>query len=276
MTGITDRDIIKDTNDFLSPVDIKTTPFSQNVSGEHAYKRAERIVSALYLVTNHVSYDEPLRARLRSIGHEILSGVLSLRRGFKSVGHEEMLSLISQIRELATHVQLLRVAGYVSSANSNILIRAIDELGQFLASSRRSILSEELSFSREDFVPGDAMPRGMSTAHTHMRKVEGDVKAANAAAASKESAKRTSGFYRTSATLKSTVRAKRQQELHLERQRMIMDILKKSGPLAVKDISSNVIGCGEKTVQRELLSLMEEGRIKKSGTKRWSRYEVVL
>jgi hypothetical protein len=35
-----------------------------------------------------------------------------------------------------------------------------------------------------------------------------------------------------------------------------------------------LINCGEKTLQRELASLVKEGVLKKTGSKRWSRYSV--
>ncbi len=32
--------------------------------------------------------------------------------------------------------------------------------------------------------------------------------------------------------------------------------------------------CGEKTIQRELVSMMKEGSIKKEGERRWSQYSL--
>lgn len=46
-------------------------------------------------------------------------------------------------------------------------------------------------------------------------------------------------------------------------------------PISIKDISNYISGCSEKTIQRELNALLEEGRIKKIGEKRWSRYLLV-
>lgn len=43
-------------------------------------------------------------------------------------------------------------------------------------------------------------------------------------------------------------------------------------PQSIKDIASKVIGCSEKTVQRELNSLLEERAIVRIGEKRWSKY----
>ena len=42
--------------------------------------------------------------------------------------------------------------------------------------------------------------------------------------------------------------------------------------VSIKDISAQFTDCSEKTIQRELNDLVIKGRIKKSGSKRWSRY----
>lgn len=45
-------------------------------------------------------------------------------------------------------------------------------------------------------------------------------------------------------------------------------------PVSIKEISQKVLGCSEKTIQRELNSLLEEKIIRKEGEKRWSRYYI--
>jgi len=46
--------------------------------------------------------------------------------------------------------------------------------------------------------------------------------------------------------------------------------------MSIKDIDLALQGlgekCGEKTLQRELVSMVGDGVLKKSGEKRWSRY----
>jgi hypothetical protein len=45
-----------------------------------------------------------------------------------------------------------------------------------------------------------------------------------------------------------------------------------SAPQSIKDIANRISGCSEKTVQRELNNLLEEGLIQRIGEKRWSKY----
>lgn len=64
------------------------------------------------------------------------------------------------------------------------------------------------------------------------------------------------------------------QDRHDSRKTMIMGVLKSGVMMSIKDISDYVPGCSEKTIQRDLNSLLESGLIKKTGEKRWSKYGV--
>jgi predicted transcriptional regulator len=59
------------------------------------------------------------------------------------------------------------------------------------------------------------------------------------------------------------------------RQSIILEVLKSKKEAMIKDISSLVEGCSEKTIQRELISMMRAGMIRKTGERRWSRYSLV-
>jgi predicted HTH transcriptional regulator len=43
-------------------------------------------------------------------------------------------------------------------------------------------------------------------------------------------------------------------------------------PISIKEISQKVLGCSEKTIQRELNNLLDEKIIRREGEKRWSKY----
>jgi len=56
----------------------------------------------------------------------------------------------------------------------------------------------------------------------------------------------------------------------------ILDFIKGHNDVSIKDIVPNITGCSEKTVQRELISLIKEGKIKKIGERRWSKYSIAI
>lgn len=55
----------------------------------------------------------------------------------------------------------------------------------------------------------------------------------------------------------------------------IMSIIKEKGQVTIKDISTAITDVSEKTIQRELMSLISNGQISKTGERRWSRYHVM-
>ncbi|MES2471196.1 MAG: hypothetical protein V4526_03115 [Patescibacteria group bacterium] len=58
------------------------------------------------------------------------------------------------------------------------------------------------------------------------------------------------------------------------RKKAIVDLLSKKSNLTVKDFLSVITDCSEKTIQRELIDMVESGVLKKEGERRWSRYSL--
>jgi Fic family protein len=79
-------------------------------------------------------------------------------------------------------------------------------------------------------------------------------------------------------SLKKTTETVRTNELKQKdksnRQEVIINLLKKGGELSIKDFTSSIKDCSEKTIQRELVLLVSKGLIKKAGEKRWSKYSL--
>lgn len=242
----------KDISNILSVLDnhpIRTNPFGANVSGDNSYKRAERIIAALHLITNHVPGTEPLRISVRKNGLDLLNVLLELRAGFRTPASEKGQEALAVIRELVSLVRFLSVAGYISTTNASAVTEALDELGNLIVTSQRSVLSEQLTLSREDLTPpareeahGDSVPR----------------------AARRPLHRTRTGLNKASPGMSAGMRSDQ-----------IMDILKLGGLLSIKDIVANVPQYSEKMVQRTLAELTKTGRVRKVGAKRWSRYEIV-
>ena len=251
---------IKDIKSFIPDFDAKTNPFVANLSGDHAYKRTERILAALYLITNHVREDEPVRAEVRSLGHKLLAQVVALRGGFRAALPEQLANVLATIRETITLVRMLQVAGYVSRPNVSVLAHALDELGQFLSGAQDSALSDSLQLERDDFIPKEQLPS--------MRTPDANPSAVRHTPTTPTQSRTQSGVSNTPKTPGRAV----QTEVHSERRELLMDILAKSGPLGIKDIAAQMVGVSEKTVQRELLALVQGGTVRKEGEKRWSTY----
>ncbi|MEK6878241.1 MAG: hypothetical protein AABY22_01465 [Nanoarchaeota archaeon] len=52
-------------------------------------------------------------------------------------------------------------------------------------------------------------------------------------------------------------------------------LIKRKKEIMIKDVVGLINDCSEKTIQRELLTLVDEGILKKEGERRWTRYSLV-
>ncbi len=59
------------------------------------------------------------------------------------------------------------------------------------------------------------------------------------------------------------------------RREKMLSLIKAKKDISIKDISLSFPGQSEKTILRELTVLISNGHIKKTGAKRWSRYQIV-
>lgn len=241
---------------FLDSYSVRTNPFGENRAAERAYRRAERMVAALYLLTNHIPVSEGAKGDLRSHANGLLAQVLTLKDDMRSPQSIAVQQVTATIRHLISLVRVLTISGYVSISNAETMVAALDDLGNFLVSSQRSILAENITIHRDEFIDTREATRtrvvqaikdtrGVSViTDTQIVKDVGDA----------------------SVITNSSSMSVRVQN--------ILDILRSGGSLGIKDIAANLPEYSEKMIQRELLELVKHGKVKKMGLKRWSRYSI--
>jgi hypothetical protein len=236
---------------FFDKQTIRTNPFGANQSGDLAYRRAERIVAALYLVTNHISPEELLRTQIRIEALRILEQILAARNEMRGADSIKISSCRTSIRYIISLVRMLTVSGLLSLQNGTVVVEGLDDLGSLLANSSNAALSESVVLSRESLtdIHGGIVKDVRDTREVKDRSIKD---------ASNMSDKTT-----FSGELDS-------------REKGIIGVLRVGGELGIKDISSNLPEYSEKMIQRDLAKLVAAGRVKKIGLKRWSRYSIAL
>ncbi len=242
-----------DLSRFFEPLTVKTNPFGGNKSAERAYARTERLTAALHLLTNHIPSDEPLRASVRQNALSLVEQMLNIKNEMRAAESSRLARIRSQIRHLISLVRMLTVSGYVSIQNSNLIVEALDDLGSLLSSSQRSPLSEGVLLSRDDLV--DTGPIAYTPQPRRFIKDIKDRVAESMSVTTPASSANTDPMSRMNS-----------------RKENIMQILRGGGELGIRDIAAHVPEYSEKTVQRELAELVSQGKVKKVGLKRWSRY----
>ncbi len=259
------KDIQKTENisHFVDKQTIRTHPFGDNKMGERAYRRAERLVAAIHLLTNHIDQDEPIRRIVRESSAGILADILGLRDEMRTVGSLKTHSIESSVRHLISLVRILAVSGFVSFENADVLTDALDDLGAFIETSRRSVLSENIRLSREDLLDvRDAARESIKDIkdkdNVKDRIVIKDIPMTPIDVSYKKDTN--NGGQNT-----TTNRMNRRME-------GILEVLRIGTDLGIKDIGVNLPEYSEKMIQRELADLIALGYVKKLGFRRWSRY----
>ena len=135
---------------FLDRQEVQTNPFGANRSGERLYRRAERLVAALHILTNHIVDSEPLRLHVREESLKLFPEILAIRDDMRAFGSPKAGNLEASVRNLISLVKMLAVATFISTQNADAVIGALDELGNYLSASSRTPIAESVRFLKED------------------------------------------------------------------------------------------------------------------------------
>ncbi|PIT90927.1 hypothetical protein COU17_03140 [Candidatus Kaiserbacteria bacterium CG10_big_fil_rev_8_21_14_0_10_49_17] len=229
-------------------------PFGNNKAAVFVYQKMERLSLALHLVTNCVPEEEPIRRAIRDKSIGMLSNVLELRSGFRSVGPEFVNTIIAKLYELSSLTEMLNAAGYMSQQNLLVLKREMNKLCVFLRQVEDVPESEGVDFHSNFFetdLPQNVQKDIVDKRHSY------------------KTSNRTSLGVSEKQVIKTS---KRQNTTQNERRNAVFRLLKDKPRITVKDALSVIPGCSSKTVQRELVAMVADGLLHKEGERRWSTY----
>jgi len=254
-------DELKDTNQsvfskLLDPV-LQTNPFGVNRSGERAYRRLERIVAGIILLTNHMQGEDELRRLSRNIALSLLAQLLNLKDEMRSLSSTRMREFQASIRHLISLVKMMVFSGFVSFQNAEVAVAALEELNTFVSVSARSPLSESIQLSKEDFMDTHSPYKG------HIKDIKDRARIRDNVAIKDMSVMLDTRLAHSDPT---TVLSQKSEG--------ILGVLKAGGEQSMPDIAAHLPEYGEKTIQRELALLMERGIVKRTGLRRWSKYSL--
>lgn len=217
------------------------------ISGDYRtyiVKKSERLASALYVVTGFIQPNEPMRKRLRTGALDII-GLSARPSGMSLEGIEKFKALCVEMGALLTTA---RGAGLLSQMNAGLLSEEYALLGSFVSENSQTLREGKvLAF--------ESLPAPLS-APTESIAIKGHTKA------SQEKKK---------VVKRQTVATNGNGQS--DRKRTILNLVEAKGKISIKDAASMIPGVSEKTIQRELLTMVKEGLLLKEGERRWSTYK---
>ena len=223
-----------------------------------AGKKTEKLVTALYMVTDCMDSDDALKVKLRSSGIELLSDIYKLSNQNPMDNRARISSSLSLVEETLSFIGIASTIGYISEMNTAILRKEFMALIDELKSHQSK--DQHFTFTLDDKMfeikkTENKIPDPISIGQTIKRTTFNNMSFI-------------SQTKRHVSNINNVVNKK-------ERLDKIINIIKLKGDTAIKDISPSFPDCSEKTIQRELNSLVSKGQIRKTGSKRWSRYQIV-
>ncbi len=269
MLGNTDGKNLRD-----SSTDV-TIPIKDNLPSI-SYSKTNKLIMALYMVTDILDRDEPIRHKLRFLGSEIVSDI-----------HSTPMEATRKITEVLSFLSIARAMSIVSEMNHNILHKEFSTLHQSI---------QEFEKSKHNWL-GKFLIHGESNQYIDAPKLTTPERNSTLKSIGHKS------FYNGQASTRigvqrggTLMKALSDKTTHLsftnrsnninridsnkkDRQEKIVRIIKDNdGNASIKDIKDKInLGSpeqtySEKTLQRELLSMTKDGLLTKTGEKRWSRY----
>lgn len=231
----------------------------------YIFKKTEKITAALYLVSGLLKDEEPIKWELRDKGIDLLSSSFSTSNSLPGDKNVIIQSLFTAALETLSLLNVAKVSNLISEMNHRLLVREIDGIVVMLkdrlaqnAENAGYILSESFFKTPDLFASGfksiNKTDSGNKVDYYKSQK---------------------SGFDQNSQDKQGYTKG------HLvghdkknHRQETILSILSSQSNLTIKDFSKVITDCSEKTIQRELIVLVEKGLIRKDGERRWSRYSL--
>mgnify|MGYP001579555286 CR=1 FL=1 len=238
--------------------DTAKNPLKDSVSLDVLYKghpadfsyhpKLNKLITALYMVTDIIEKDEPIRLKLRTLGAEILS----------DIRHSSRTEIFSKVQTILSFLDIALTIRLVSEMNLNILKKEFKELAESLKVVAIKEVNQVNHVWLEEFLKPD-QALGLSREAENTKDIRS----------------------KSDTYIGVTINKDENTSFLIKKQRR-EDILKaikdNGGSATITEVrlkaSEALATCGEKTLQRELVSMLKDQILDKTGEKRWSRYSI--
>jgi len=257
-------------------------------------KKTEKLTTALYMVTSFLSDNEPLKWKLRERAVDLLSDISSVRNSNTgeveniyadhSFAVEEMVSLL----EVAVASKLISEMNFSILKKEYLSLKALIDSDEYAEKKTGRFIFSQNFFPKREKLESTANGHKQlikdSTQESDITKEEGNT--VDSKGQTRSTTPRTTlptlqgqknSFTGVRPTKKTNSQARTFKDIKAgktNRRDAVLKLFKKNKELTIKDISREVSGCSEKTIQRELIALVSKGVLNKKGERRWSRYSL--
>lgn len=227
----------------------------------YIFKKTEKITSALYLISGLLKDEEPMKWELRDKGMDLVGSSFIASSSVPGDKNVMIQSLFASALETISLLNIAKLSNLISPMNHKLLVAEIDNV--------LGLLRDKLASSAENagYVLSEDFFRTPSMFGSGFKP---DTQSVN----SLGSVGRNSSHTNTASKTKVSKGHVDVVEKKGNRQEVIINVLKGQSNLTIKDFIKVIKDCSEKTIQRDLIELVDRGLVKKEGERRWSRYSL--
>ncbi len=254
----------------------------------HVFKKTQKILSATYLITDFISDSDPLKQAIRDAGLALYKSAAEMSISSSPNRKAILDKFFSHGLSLTSFCQVASQTGMMSLMNAEImneeirmLMNAVEEREVPHKLGRSFVINRDIL--QTDTLPQTSISEGQSAHSSHAVGQYGKQSFSGTQSKQAASQKVSQGVsakpqirpqFDLSAQTSMLAGTQNEGEKDNSRRQKIVDLIKMKGEVSIKDISDNFFDCSEKTIQRELIALVEEGVLAKAGERRWSRYSL--
>lgn len=238
------NNVIHGIDDIVLDKDIFSSLFEKDIRRVYLYKKAERLAKVLQLILPAFKDARSIKDRVAHLSVSIVeASLLPSGEGKEKLGRE-LLTLMSLL-------SLARTGGMLSAMNVQVITTEV-----------RNLLADVTSYD-EQKVSFEDLPSLASLQKAAPKTREETPLASRTEVRSKDTGAATQD--------KGHIEEKKKSD----RAEAIISILKTKSGVSIKDISLLIRDVSEKTIQRELQTLVSQGLVYREGDRRWTTYTLV-
>lgn len=234
-------------------------------------KKTEKIATAIYMVTDFVSDSEPLKQELRTLALALLSSTRKLHNR-SDIDHSIMADeVVRTIEDILVFLSLGSTIGIISIMNESILR---NELGKVRESLQNTYGKNTALVVAHPGYANIILNRSMFDLAGEMGISPDSSKGQEISKGHNEQINVLYKKVEKTPSLTLSISKKTDLGNKIARRNDVLTVVRNKGKVSIKDISQILKDISDKTIQRELHGLVQEGVLVKEGEKRWSMYKI--
>lgn len=265
-------------------------------------RKIEKITTALYLVTDVMDPEVPLTQSLRLESLGLLNSCFqvltrqSLGGSAVKITPSELTQIMVRLEHVISLISIGRIAHHISEMNAQVLITELEKVAKCLNEDLKELSNKYTSYLQPRIDPKESQPilshailDDSSFDELEKRRIKDSVRPINDTKIINDKKQLLTqvtkvaigvGSVKSDSKYPINDMVKAQQPpkpttQNNDRKQSIINVIRSHKNASMQDITKFVTGYSEKTLQRELVSLIQSGVIKKVGDKRWATYHIV-